>query len=69
MKAIKAAIYTALGAELTWAWMMGHTTIWGILAIFCWSPLMGFDLAYVLSPWAEKIGFFGPEKEKDPSGH
>ena len=49
--------------------MMGHTTIWGILAIFAWCPLMGFDLAYVLSPWAEKLGFFGPEKEKDPSGH
>ena len=69
MKAIKAAIYTALGAELTWAWMMGHNYLWGFLALFCWCPLAGFDIAYVISPWAEKIVFFGPEKEKDPSGH
>lgn len=69
MKVIKPVIYTALGAGLTWAWLMGHNYLWGFLAIFVWCPLVGFDLAYVLSPWAEKIGFFGPAQKGTSGRH
>ena len=69
MKVIKAVLYTGLGAELSWAWLMGHNYLWGFLASFCWSPLMGFDLASILSPWAERIGFFGPTQKGTNGRH
>lgn len=49
MKAIKAAIYTALGAELAWAWMMGHGFWWHALG-FVWAAVFATDIVRFAFP-------------------